>query len=409
MPMEILKGYKYRLRPSRKQTIKLVSWMGACGFIYNKGLEERIEYYNKTGKGLSYTDQQNKLPELKKQEGLEWLKNVPSQGLQYSLRNLDRAFTNFFRGNAEYPDFKKKHKSTDSITFPQGNRIEFFEMTKNNSYVQLPKLGKIKFRKHRDFIGATKSATITKEGSHFYISFCVKTEQDILEMPLLNKPIGLDKGVVHTIAGSMAIAKTKSHFSDLPVLKIKYIEKEIAKYQRKISKQEKFSPSWRHFKTIIGNLHRKITRIRTDFLHKLSYNVTNNHGLIVVEDLKLRNMTASAKGTIEVPGKNVAQKSGPNRSILRQGLGIFQRLLEYKSQWYGSHVVKVDPKYTSQTCCKCQNRSKENRKEQAVFHCVSCGHIENADINAAKNILRLGLESLGLTSLEAPTIAAQAV
>ena len=401
--MKINKGMKYRLRPTKKQAIKLGQWIGSCRFIYNQGLQERKDCYEETKKGLSYKDQQNKLPELKNQDEFSWLKEVPSQCLQMALRHLDTAYKNFFKGTAKYPQFKKKFKNTDTITFPQGDRVEIVEINKNNSKVKLPKIGLLKFRNHRALEGKVKSVTISREGSDWYISFCIENEIEVRQKPLELAPIGLDKGIVHTIASSEEV------FFDLPVKSIKEIEKEIAKYQRKLAKEEKFSNRWIHFKRIIGNLHRKITRLRKEFLHQLSYALTNNHGLIVVEDLKVRNMSASASGTVEKPGKNVAQKSGLNRSILRQGWGIFQTMLDYKAKWYGSYIEKVNPAYTSQTCSKCRHNDKNNRKEQSVFCCLSCGYTANADINAARNVLRLGLESLGVIPLEAPTITASAV
>jgi putative transposase len=171
-----------------------------------------------------------------------------------------------------------------------------------------------------------------------------------------------------------------------------------------MSKEIKFSDKLKKYKKIINKLHGKITRIRHNWFHRRSYNLANNHSLIVVEDLKIANMSKSASGTIENPGKNVKAKSGLNRSILRQGWGQFCDLLSYKCNWYGSNLVKVNPKNTSITCSRCEYTSQDNRISQESFVCQNCGHTENADTNAAKNILRLGLESLGL-SLEPPAIA----
>ena len=401
--MKINRGYKYRLRPTRKQKILINKYCGSCRFIYNKYLQETINNYKETNKRTSCYDQMKTLPILKKKEDTLWLQEVPSQSLQAVLKNLDRSFKNFFKGISSFPVFKKKNKTIDSVNFPQGDKISIIDINSKNSYIKLPKLKLVKFRKHRDFEGSIKNATISRDGLNYYISFCVEENIEVTPRHLLENTIGLDKGVTHTITTS------NSEFFDLPVSKIKTIENTIKKYQIKLSKQIKFTVRWLHFKRIINRLHKKITRIRIDFLHKLSYNLTKNHSLVVVEDLKLSNMTRSSKGTIESPGSNVAQKSGLNRSILRQGLGILQNFLDYKSLWYSSEVVKVNPKYTSQTCYSCGYRDKDNRKSQSIFHCLKCNYEDNADINAAKNILRLGIESLGIESLEAPTKTAKAV
>lgn len=396
MTKVINKAYKFKLLPTKKQEKVLFSWAGICRFVYNAGLEHRILLWTQYKKNINYYHQQNSLPEAKRTEGLEWLKEIPSQSLQYALRNLETAFKNFFEGRALFPQFKKKGVH-DSITFPQGERFIIRKYNKKKSFVELPKIGKIKFRHHRGIEGKIKSATIRKVSGEWHISFICEVEVDIVENNIFN-PIGIDRGIVKTLALS------NNNFLNLPVEDIKDIEKRIAKLQRRMSKEKKFSDKWIKYKTIINKLHGKITRIRHNWFHIRSYNLANNHSLIVVEDLKIANMSKSASGTIESPGKNVKAKSGLNRSILRQGWGQFCDLLSYKCNWYGSNLVKVNPKNTSKSCCRCQFVSDDNRKSQESFVCQNCGHTENADTNAAKNILRLGLESLGL-SLEAPAIA----
>ena len=152
----------------------------------------------------------------------------------------------------------------------------------------------------------------------------------------------------------------------------------------------KFSNNWRKLKGKINRLHTKIADIRLDTLHKLSTALCKNHAMIVLEDLAVKNMTKSAKGDLENPGKMVRQKSGLNRVILDQGWGMFRTFLEYKQHWLGGHVVYVDPKHTSQTCPKCHHVSKDNRQTQAAFECVECRYQEHADVVAAKNILERG-------------------
>ena len=169
----------------------------------------------------------------------------------------------------------------------------------------------------------------------------------------------------------------------------KYQEK-MKNIQKKIARQKKGSKNRGKAKERLGRLYRKISDIRKDYLQKLSTNITKSHGVVVIENLQIKNMTRSAKGTIENPGKNVKAKSGLNRSILQQGWGMFINMLEYKLSYNGGRLIKVDAKYTSQKCSHCGHTEKENRKTRSSFVCKSCGYEEHADINAAKNIKAAG-------------------
>jgi IS605 OrfB family transposase len=160
----------------------------------------------------------------------------------------------------------------------------------------------------------------------------------------------------------------------------------LAKQQRKLSRKKKFSSNWKKQQRKIAKLHHRIACIRKDFLHKASTIISKNHAVIIIEDLKVSNMSRSAKGTIEEPGRNVKAKSGLNKSILDQGWAEFRRQLEYKQLWRGGEVVTIHPSYTSQACSACGHVSSENRKTQSRFECVACGFAENADLNAALNI-----------------------
>ena len=129
---------------------------------------------------------------------------------------------------------------------------------------------------------------------------------------------------------------------------------------------------------------------RQDALHKITTKLAKSHGRLIIEDLRVKNMTASAKGTVENPGRQVRQKAGLNRALLDHAFAEFRRQLEYKARWYGSTVVAISPAYTSQRCSRCGHTEAGNRPSQAVFHCLSCGHAANADHNAACNILAVG-------------------
>jgi putative transposase len=383
--MNLSKSFKYRLKLKPCQEQIFSQWSGCCRFVYNRFLDQRIKSYEQEKKTLSYVDQANQLPELKKE--LVWLKEPPSQSLQHVLRDLDQAFKNFFRrvkqgGEAPgFPKFKKKGFS-DSFRLPEPKQF-FVSGEGRKGVVKLPKVGEIRFIRSREIEGKIRNATISKSAGKWYISFNCEVEKDIPINP--GTGIGIDRGVTHTLMTS------EGKVFDLPKEPIAYWEGRLIQAQRKLSRMHKKSNNWKKQKQKVGKLHHKITNIRNDFLHKSSTEIAKNHSYVVLEELKTKNMTGTAKGTIENPGKNVKAKAGLNKAILMQGWHKFQTLVEYKSIWHGSIVEYVKPEYTSQRCFKCGHVARENRKQQSMFKCVSCGHTENADLNAAKNIYTDGL------------------
>ncbi|EKD40815.1 MAG: transposase, IS605 OrfB, partial [uncultured bacterium] len=176
-----------------------------------------------------------------------------------------------------------------------------------------------------------------------------------------------------------------------PLNSFKRIEKRLAREQRKLARKQKFSANWHKQKARISRLHIRIADVRNDFLHKASTMVSKNHAIVVLEDLRIRNMSASAKGTVEAPGRNVRVKARLNKAILDQGWYEFRRQLEYKQAWRGGVVIAIPPQYTSQICPACGSISRENRKSQAKFLCIGCGFQRHADLVAANNILAAGL------------------
>ena len=216
----------------------------------------------------------------------------------------------------------------------------------------------------------------------WYISFCTNR---VVEQPIhpSKSAIGIDLGVKKLVTTSSCQV-----FDRINSFKANQVK--LARLQRKLRKKTKFSQNWKKLNLRINKLHHHIANIRHDYLHKVTTTLSKNHAMIVVEDLKVANMSKSAKGSIEEKGKNVKAKSGLNKSILDQGWSMLVDMLEYKQQWRGGLLVKVDPKYTSQTCSSCGHVAKENRLTQANFSCVECGFSENADINASRNILAVG-------------------
>jgi putative transposase len=387
--MQILRGFKFKLKLNLDQTSTLNQWIGTNRCLYNVAVMQRTMNDYREHK-IGYNEQASELPTLKKE--FPWMKDPPSQTLQQTLKQVDTAFQRFFKGVGGFPKTKKKHQES-GIKFPTPNSIRLvLSDNPKKGLVELPKIGRLRFRKSRELEGELRSCTLSKGVDGFYISFLCRIE---MEKPVcVDSSLGIDRGVIHTLAFSNPV--DGSYFKDLPVARIKDIEEKIEKFQKDLSKRQRFSKNWKKIKRKIGNLHHRIACIRRDFLWKIAGMVTKNHGIIVLEDLKTKNMTKSASGTVADPGRNVAQKSGLNRAILRHGWYMFSVMVEQKAEEFGSFVIKVDPKYSSQECSICHFVSKANRAEQSVFHCQSCGHEENADINAAKNILARGRRVIAL-------------
>ena len=375
--MKRLQAYKFELMPNGEQIRAMRRFAGSCRFVYNKALAWQNEQYQADNSfKFSYTKLANLLPEWKKSPDTLWLSESPSQTLQQALKNLESSFRNFFAKRTDFPKFKKRGQS-DSFRYPQGFKVE-----QGNSRLFLPKLGWVRYRNSRTMQGVAKNITISQSGGKWYAS--IQTELEV-ETPLHSSTtaVGIDVGVT-----KFATLSTGEIFE--PKNSFRSKAQRLARYQRAMSRKKKFSNNWHKAKRKINKLHTTIANIRRDYLHKTSTAISKNHAMIVIEDLQIRNMSKSAKGTSEKHGKNVKAKSGLNKSILDQGWFEFRRQLEYKQSWRGGFVVAIPPQYTSQRCSCCGYVSRNNRQTQAKFECVECGHSENADINAARNILAAG-------------------
>ncbi len=194
-------------------------------------------------------------------------------------------------------------------------------------------------------------------------------------------------------------------------------ETRLRRYQRSMSRKVRFSNNWRKAKAKVQRLHSRIANVRSDYLHKATTTISQNHAIVYLEDLRVRSMSKSAAGDLEHPGKNVAAKRGRNKSILDQGWGEFRRQLAYKLTWAGGTLIAVPPHHTSQTCPRCKHIAAENRRTQSRFRCVTCGYADHADVVAAINIKERGqrllacggMAHVGRPAKQEPTEAAQAV
>ena len=364
-------GYRFRLKPTAAEAALLRRFIGSSRFVWNEVLALNELRHERGERRLGFAAMCDYLVYLKRE--YDCLREVHSQPLQQTLRDLATAYQHAFDPNlaVRFPRFKKRHRP-QGIRFPQGFKVD-------SSAVYVPKVGWIGFRRSREIEGMPKNATVSCNGTHWYVS--IQTEREVAEpVHASASAVGIDLGVARFAALS------DGTFLDSPNA-FKEYEQRLAFFQRRVARKKKFSANWRKAKAKVARLHRKIASLRSDLLHKASTTISKNHALVVMEDLRVVNMTASAKGTRENPGTNVHAKSGLNRRILDQGWGEFRRQLTYKLAWAGGALVLVDPRDTSRTCAACGHASAQNRQTQARFRCIACHHAANADTNAARNIL----------------------
>jgi len=383
MAETVIKSFRFELRLNKWQKKQCKQFGGICRYIWNKLLAYRNKLYRYEGKSLSEFDMNGVIAGWKPQ--YPWLCVAPSQALQQVSKNLVQAFQWFFDG-AGFPRFKKKC-GKDSFRIPQGIRL-LPQLSKKVGVVQLPKLKKVRFTKTREIEGKIKYVTISREGDKWFISFTCEVEMKITPQEKDFFVVAIDRGITISLQCSDGTVIQLSKPLRKHLEKLNWLLKQFAK-------KKKGSANWWKLKRRIQRLCKHIANKRKDDLHKITTWLANNHGIIVLEALETKNMMKSAKGTIENPGKNVAAKSGLNRSIADEAWYLFEQLLTYKMEWRGGRVEYVDPKYTSQQCSACKYISKNNRKSQALFVCEACGHRVNADLNASKNILNKYLEAAG--------------
>lgn len=373
--MERLQAFKFELQPNGEQQRNMRRFAGSCRFVFNKALALQQERHEQGEKKLSYAGLCKALTEWKAQPETIWLKETHSQPLQQTLKDLERSYVNFFEKRADFPRFKKKGMG-DSFRFPQGCKLE-----QGNSRIFLPKLGWLHYRNSRPILGEVCNVTVSQSGGKWFVS--IQTRREVAVTPPTGGIVGIDMGIVR-----FATLSDGSYLE--PLHSFKKHQQRLKRYQRRMARKVKFSQNWKKAKAKVTQVHIDIGNARKDYLHKASTTISQNHAIVCLEDLQIRNMSKSSKGNAEQHGKRVKQKSGLNRSILDQGWGEFRRQLDYKLAWRGGHLIAVPPHNTSRTCPACGHISKENRLTQAKFECVECGFEDNADLVGAMNVLERG-------------------
>jgi len=385
----------FRLYPTPTQVQKFERWLGLHCDLYNCALSHRKDAFEKHHVSISYRDQQNELPEIKNE--MPELVELGSQALQETLRRVDRAFKAFFRRikNGETPGFPRFKSRTrfDSFCYPgpAGWSIDTFSGKKGA--LRVGKLGAIKMRGKPRLplsMGERRTLTISRKGDKWFATTCLRFSSEILSRKtfIQRESMGLDAGSRQLLYSSKG-----EIFENPKFLKGKL--QSLKSAQRVLSKKKKGSSNRLKAKAQLSSVHRKIFEQRKDFAHKVTSELVYFNSFIAIEDLNLRNMTKTAKGTIENPGVNVKEKARFNRAMLDAGIGQLYQLLEYKAEEAGTRLEKVNPAGTSQNCASCN--SVVNKDISVVeHHCPYCGFRAHRDLNGALNILKKGLEKCGL-------------
>lgn len=376
-------------------------WVGVTRLVYNLCLEQRRDhwrqYLRQTGRPLTWAQQSLEVTQLRRE--FDFIGTVPRVILEQAVRDLDKAFRAFFSGRAKHPK-PRRIGYNDSVRF-QGCVVGVQQQSERWGALRLPLLGHVKYRSTRPLPTAFKNATVSRVAGQWFVSF-------IAEAPEVESAasgaVGIDRGVANTL--------TLSTGEHIRVPDVSRLERRRRRAQRVLARRKKGSRRYAAQRAKAARLTAKIARARRHRLHEASTAVARRFSLVAIEALNIANMTASAKGSAETPGRNVRQKAGLNRSILHQGWGIFAGQLAYKLEAAGGRLIQVPAAFTSQTCQACGVIDARSRKSQAVFDCVHCGHRDHADVNAALEILRRSTAWLGVEegqlrpSREAPTSAA---
>ncbi|MCX5378122.1 transposase [Streptomyces sp. NBC_00091] len=379
-------GRRYRAYPTDGQGQVLTRWGHTVRALWNVALEQRMYLWEQRRYTLRSAEQCKQLTAGR--ADLEWLGELPAQAGQQILRQLDQAHDNFWNLQAGFPRRKKRGHRL-SIPFP-GQAIEIRKLNRKWAEVRLPKLGWLRFRLSRAIGGTVRNATVSRDGNGWHISFGIHTGRQP-GAPNKKLACGVDFGV----AVSAFVSTETTPRLMPPTLtaneknRLKALEQRRARQLTYAKKHNggRYSRRLRQTITQIAKLTARRTNRRRDFTHKLTTDLAKNHGMIGIEDLRVKNMTKTAKGSVETPGKKVRAKACLNRAILDGTPGERRRQLEYKTRIYGSVLVAVPPFHTSQTCAACGLVDPQSRQGCGrLFACTRCGHEDDADHNASVEI-----------------------
>jgi putative transposase len=376
--MEQLQAYQFELRPSGAQRRLMRRFAGSCRYVYNRALALQQERYERRERKLGYAGLCRQLTAWRHDPATHWLAEAPVHPLQQALKNLVGAYRNFFEKRAASPRFKKRGFA-DSFRYPD---LKEFRLDAPNRRIFLPKLGWIRVRWSRHVRGTPRNVTVASKAGRWWVSIQTRRTVSAPVHPS-STAIGIDVGVVRFATLSDGTVYE-------PLASFRRHQRRLAHYQRMMNRRGRFGSNWQKARSKVQRLHQRIGNCRRDYLHKVSTAISKNHAMVCIEDLQVRNMSKSAAGTLERPGRGVRVKSSLNRSILDQGWFEFRRQLEYKQAWNGGILVAVPPHNSSRECPICGHTEAANRRTQGHFRCLECGFEENADLVGAINVLARG-------------------
>ncbi|SCG69261.1 RNA-guided endonuclease InsQ/TnpB family protein [Micromonospora inositola] len=385
----MLTGRRYLLALTSEQADYAEQVAAICRAVWNTALEQRREYQRR-GVWITYVEQARQMAEAKRDPTCAWLADAPSHTLQQTLRDLERACKIHGTFSVRW---RSKSRTAPSFRFPDPNQIQVRRLNRRWGEVRLPKLGPVRFRWTREIGGTIRNATLRRDGGRWYISFCI--EDGVAAAAPNHKPaVGVDLGVAVAVVTSDGDRYDEQCVKPGEAKRLKRLQQGRSRSVESYGRNRRSKR-----RDAIGaqllRLHARIRNRRSDFAAQTANRLVRGHGMVVIEDLRVAQMIRSHRGTSRQPGRNVRAKAGLNRAILAKGWGGFLLALQNSARYHGATVVKVHPACTSQTCNACKHVARESRKSQAVFRCVACGHQENADVNAAKNILAAGLAVTG--------------
>lgn len=368
----MLKAYKYRLNPTSEQVSLMEKTFGSTRFIYNWALQTKIEAYQKDKTSLTAVDLCKKLTELKKQEEYVWLNEVSNECLQQSIRNMDQAFVKFFKEKKGFPKFKSKKRSRNSFKNILHIHVDF-----DGNRIKLPKLGWVKFYSNQTFKGKMGTVTVSKSTTNkYYVSILVDNGIRVPDKSPLNPDtaVGIDVGI-----------KTFATLSDGSSFKNpKYLEKSSSRLkclQRRLSRKEKGSKRREKAKLAVAKVYESISNQRNNFLHHVVNGILGENQTVVIEDLNVEGMMKNHKLA---------------NSIASASWSEFFKILNYKSEWKGVNLIRIERFEPSSKMCECGYIHRDLKLSDRVWTCPSCGSVNDRDLLAARNIKKFGLEKQNL-------------
>ncbi|MFI0368917.1 RNA-guided endonuclease InsQ/TnpB family protein [Actinomadura sp. 1N219] len=365
---------RYRLCPTPAQEALLLEHCGHARFVWNLAVEQHAWWTPRRGPAPGYVAQARQLTEARAANS--WLAAGSQTVQQQALRDFAQAMANFFAGTHRRPTWRKAgvHEGF-RIVGARGRAWDVRRLSRRTGEVRVPKVGWVRLRWSRPVPPGVKSFRVGRDrAGRWHVAFTAVPAP--VPAPGNGAAVGVDRGVAASAALSTGETSTVPGLRPREKVRLKRLLRRLARARRGSNRRARL-------KAAIARLKAREADRRKDWVEKTSTDLARRFDLIAVEDLNVRAMTRSARGTIDAPGTNVRAKAGLNRSILASGWGRLVTRLEHKAP---GRLVRVDPAYTSQTCHACGHRARDNRESQAVFRCVACGHRDNADVNAACNI-----------------------